>query len=100
MLAGRERTVSALGVWLANTNPIRGLLRAPRVSAGPDGRERTVSVPGVWLANTNPILDLLRALIAQPGNIRLLSIHTRMTPARTVHLARTRQTTGQSVCCV
>jgi len=31
MLAGRERTVPALGVWLANTNPILGLFRALRV---------------------------------------------------------------------
>jgi len=28
---GREQTVSALRVWLANTNPIMGLLRVLRV---------------------------------------------------------------------
>ena len=64
------------------------------------GRERTVSALGVWLANTNTILGLFSALIAQPGNIQMLSMHTRMTRAMTVHLARTRQMTGQSVCCV
>jgi len=40
---------------------------------------------GVWLANTKLTVGLLRALIVQPGNIQLVSIHP-WTFAKTVPL--------------
>ena len=36
MPAGRDRTVSVLRVWLANTNPIRGMFRAMSVQPDKD----------------------------------------------------------------
>jgi len=68
MLAGRERTVSALGVWLANTNPILGLFRALRVHPG--------NIPFLLIhlrVGTVPLVQYLQLAASQkaPVNVTL-----------------------------
>jgi len=69
------------------------------VNVKPVGRETILTALHAWLVNTNWIPDQLHALPVQPASNRMLSMHPR-TLVLIVQLARTRRTTGQSVCCV